>query len=328
MNYWYILRRAWQVTWQHKVLWLLGLLAGLSTQLQLNLGNEATPLRHWVAELALEPSFRPVAIGAAQVFVFATLLFSVLRALGRSGMIHRVNQVERGDTPTARSGWQAALRHGGPVFGIAFLLELPALILVLVGLVPAIAPLVLLALGPASAWRGSTSVFEPWSRALIYTMPVWGLGLLLGEFLGVLGALAERECVLRDRLVQESIAGGWRMLRDRPGPVTGLWLILLALRVGLLILFLPLTLLLAPLLAPTAAMLRSLEFSAPLSGVVGYLSLAALTWALGLAVGCVAEPFLSGCWTLAYRQLAGLEQPSEETATALARLDESSAQTT
>ena len=203
-----------------------------------------------------------------------------------------------------------------------------ALILVLVGLVPVIAPLVLLALGPASARQGGISVFEPWSRALAYTMPVCGLGLLLGEFLGVLGALAERECVLRDRPVQQSIVEGWKMLRHRPGPVTLLWLILLALRIGLLILSIPFALPLVPILAPLVAMIQSLGVSSSLVGVIGYLCLVALTWALGLAVGCVAEPFFSGCWTLAYRHLAGLGQPSEETAMVLARLNANSGQMT
>jgi hypothetical protein len=72
-----------------------------------------------------------------------------------------------------------------------------------------------------------------------------------------------------------------------------------------ILMFLPLAFILKPFVSPAGL--------TPTARVVGYLCMLALLWALGMAVGSVAEPFISSCWTVAYRHLSGLGQMREKT---------------
>lgn len=257
MDYGNILRRAGEITWRHKLLWLFGFLASLNTRFRFDVDSEIPPvrhLRHWAAEFVSSPSFGPVVVSLFLFFLLVSLVFSILKALGRSGLVDQVNQIENGFTPTVQAGWQAAKRYGWRVFWISFLLGLPTLVLMMVGLLPLIIPLILLVLGLTGAGPGGLSVFEPWSQFLICFTPACCLGVLLGEFLGVIGALAERVCILEDRSVWESITGGWELLRDKFAPVAVLWLILVGVRVGIVVLFILMLLPLAVISLPFVAL--------------------------------------------------------------------------
>lgn len=114
-----VLRRTWEITWRHKVLWLFGFLASLNTRFRFDVESEIPPvrhLRHWVAEFVSSPSFGPVVVGLFLFFLLVSLVFSILKALGRSGLVNQVNQIENGSTPTVQAGWQAAKRYGWRVF--------------------------------------------------------------------------------------------------------------------------------------------------------------------------------------------------------------------
>jgi hypothetical protein len=54
----------------------------------------------------------PAVVSLFLLLLLVSLVFSILKALGCSGLVDQVNQIENGSTPTVQAGWQAAKRYG------------------------------------------------------------------------------------------------------------------------------------------------------------------------------------------------------------------------
>ncbi len=298
----YVLCRAWEIVRRNKVLWLSGLLASLTTSLNVDPESEIlVPAYPWIEAFVSGPSFRPVAMGLLQAFTFAGLLAIFVAAAGRTALVSQVHQVGRGTAPSVRTGWDAIERCGGRVYGIALLLGVPRYLLVAIGWLPFLAPVALALFGPASAKPGSLADLVPWTQWYALSVPVSCLGLLLGELLGALGALAERACVVEGLSVRQSITRGWQILNDRIRSVAALWLVLAGVRVGVFLASaLPLLLIVAGALLPFKALVDNTSAAA----LVAYACGLSLSWLLRVALGALTGPFYSACWTLAYRQLS------------------------
>jgi len=308
MAYGEILGRALKITWRHKALWLFGFLASLFIRFpDVNEPMLPPEAKRWLAGFVRSPSFF-LAVGGLVLFIALTAVgVSLLQALGRAGLVDQVNRLEQGTPPTVRAGWSAARRYGWRVFWIAFLLGLPVLALIMIGLAPLIATVVTLLPGlPGPAGGPPASDALLWSLA--YFAPFCLAGALLGVFLGLINTLAERVCVVEDRRVWESIRRGWALLRKRFGALVVLWLILAGIHAGLMfVVFIPTFLLLIPVIFSFVVLVRSLANVTALVWIVGYLFFTVVIWVIGMTIGSISEPFFSGCWTLTYRQLRAME---------------------
>jgi hypothetical protein len=268
--------------------------------------------KRWLADFVRSPSFF-LALGGLVLFVALTgIVVSILQALGRAGLVDQVNRLEQGTPPTVRAGWGAARRYGWRVFWIGFLLGLPVLVLFMIGLAPLITTVVAMLPGlpgPAGGPPGGDALL----RSLACFTPFCLAGVLLGVFLGLINTLAERVCVVEDRRVWESIQRGWALLRKRFGAVLVLWLILAGIHAGLMfVVFIPAFLLLAPVVFSFVVLVKSLANVTALVWIAGYLFLNVVIWVMGMTVGSISEPFFSGCWTLAYRQLRTMAEASAD----------------
>ncbi|MBC7251799.1 MAG: hypothetical protein H5T62_16165 [Anaerolineae bacterium] len=300
MDYGNILSRAWRITWDHRVLWLFGLLASLSFEFRLNVDNLPPSTQQWLREVASHPAFGPVVAGIIVLSLLVELLLAVLNALGRAALVDQVNRIEEGNPVSASSGWEAGKRYGWRVFLIAFLLGLPSMVIILAGLVPVLIASV------RDGWISGEGVPNIVNLVFLCFVPSCCLAAVLGIVLNTIGALAERTCVLEGRSVWQSIRGGWELLRDNLGSVGMLWLILLGLRIGIsLILGIPACLLVTLAVVPTMLLMQE-SLSAGLAGLCG---VAFLFWVAGTAVNSVIETFFSTCWTLGYRDLRAPKEP-------------------
>jgi hypothetical protein len=115
MDYGYILRRAWQILWQHKILWLFGFLASLGGRFRFDLRMEDLPpeAQRRIAEFVSSPRFVPVAVGFVLLMLLIGLALALLNALGRAALVDQVNRVEDGGLPTVRTGWEVGRAAGG-----------------------------------------------------------------------------------------------------------------------------------------------------------------------------------------------------------------------
>src|SRR5436190_18100031 len=93
MHYGELLSRAWQLTWQHKVLWVFGMLAALvsagngGSSARPGANRTGTALPPEIQQQFARPEFIAlVVVGAAILLCIALALF-VLATIGRAGLI-------------------------------------------------------------------------------------------------------------------------------------------------------------------------------------------------------------------------------------------------
>jgi hypothetical protein len=314
MDYGNLISRAWQHTWQHKWLWILGFLAALAgsgggggTGFNMNqsdieqfLGNEAEMIRRletfdWGLILA----------GLAAFLLLLTVMGIVFWLVGlaaRSGLITAYNNLEQGqksDFGTAfRSGWPHVLR----LIGMKIALFLPFII------VP------LLLVGGLVAFVVSAIVTDGESLAggpmvLLCLVPLLCLLPFVIIILSFVDAYAFRGIVLQNLGVIDSIRHGWRIFRDNLSHNLILGLIftviswIYGLIVGLIVGIFA--------LGATGPLILQIVQGEPLS--TGRMVMAGIgaivAGILAAALTSVLVAWQSGTFTLAYRQFANLETP-------------------
>jgi len=308
----YVVRRAWQMTWRNRSLWLFGFLASLSGLLRFDARTTAARLPLEVQRqiaAALQGPHAELAI-AALVFLLLLISFTlaVLGALGRGALIEQANHIENMGAPAAAlAGLQAGKSHTWQVLVILFLLGLPASSVMAVGSASYIASAYALYLSPGPT-PDLAAFTETAARFLACFLPALLLGLFLAVPLCALQRLAVRACVLEDRTIGGSVRRAWELAQSHLGALLVLWLILAGIGAGLTVtLGCPTGLLILGLLIPS----RLLRSTTP-SAQVALCGMSLLLRLAGAAVVGVMETFLSASWTLAYRELTGLGRTGEE----------------
>jgi len=233
MDYGAILKKSWDTVWRHKILWLFGLFAGAGSAVNFNYnygsgsgstgsstGVSSTAQAGWLAfQRFLEQNLGVIIIAFIALFLFG-LLFWIISVAARGGLIHLANEAETGREVRAGDGWSTGFHKWGRVFGIEFLVALPALLLAFV--VAAV-----LGVAAVAALR-SGGAQEAFSRALaglacggICFVVVFGIMVaVISVVLGMVAQVALRYAVLQDLRVMDSLKQGWRDLWGRRGVFT------------------------------------------------------------------------------------------------------------
>jgi hypothetical protein len=316
----YILRRAWRITWEHKILLIFGILVSMGMvgmRLGLSSGQweaavqELPPgLQQPIVDLMHGPYAAAVAVALTVLGFIVGFGLSLLSVLGRVGLVHQVRAVEEYGVAVLKGGWLAGKQHLWQAFFVRLLLALPAGIVVFVGALPA-AVAWLLTVGQERLDAQVFGVLTTGALGLICLGPAVFLSLLLSIPISVLQRLAVRACVLEKLGVRASIARAWGMLRENLGWLALVWLILLLISAGVVIVVgLPLVVVWW-LLFSTAWLAM---FFSPLFSVALVLLLGLAAWLVASAIGGVLETFSSAAWTLAYRELTGMGRTGEEVA--------------
>jgi hypothetical protein len=301
VDYFGILKRAWDVTWRNKALWILGFFAVASSSGGGTSGtsNSASwrqsgstanlePLGAWVDQnLAL------IVAGVALLVVFAVVMF-LLGIAARGGLVHLVNEAEEGRPVKARDGWAVGFRYWGRTFMIGLVLALPIIAVIAVMVLMLFGAGLGLAAGVDSA---SSLAGLGFGGALCCMLPVFIIVIVgLGFLVGVISELAVRYGVLQDVTFGQAIKRGWEDLRAKRGAAV-MWLVMLlpqfaygaVLAVVSLIVLIPVFLLIAA------------------GGVIVGVLLLLLFVILLLLPGAVYNTFYSASWTIFFRRMTGAE---------------------
>ena len=101
----YILRRAWQITWEHKRLWLFGFLVSLgvtgtrigvsSSQWELAVYELPPEMQQPIVAFINDPSFATVAVVFTVLGFVASVGVSLLSNLGRAGLVNQTRAVDK-----------------------------------------------------------------------------------------------------------------------------------------------------------------------------------------------------------------------------------------
>lgn len=300
MDYGYVLSRAWKIIWEHKVLWIFGILVGLGSAGGSG-GSTANPdvtwtmdqPPYWFDNFAFNFSDTQgilLLCGAILLGLLLVALIIFLSTIGKIGIIRGVSDVELG-AQVSRLRFGELFRLSTPyfwrIFGMYFLVVLAFIVAIIVLAVPLAITVVgifcLICLAPLAAFL-LFAVLE----------------------------LAANAIVIEDLGVIEGLKRSWMLVRTKFGPVFVMWLILFVIGlIGGLILALPFFLLAIPwFVGSVVSGSEALQFG----------------WVLWLVCGCLYLPFLlvlsgimqsyiGSAWTLTFLRLIGKEKSDAEPVT-------------
>jgi hypothetical protein len=293
LDYGNILRRAWNITWKHKILWLFGILAGLvgagagnpggrgpDINYQFNYQDPDLPpgIRRLFGNVDLDQNvILAIIAGLACVALIVFVVFVVLAVIGRGGLIGGIRLADQQGRVSFGEAWGIGLSKFLPVF--------------LIGLVVWVVGLLI---------TGASTLLA----ATICLLPLACVGFLLVAVLGVWTQLAQIAAVKEGLDVFGALGRAWQVIRDNLASIIILGLILVVINVVVGFL------LAAPIVAivfPAVVGLIFLSNQAAIAGNLG-LIVAGLCFVIyvpiAIIIGGILQTWVTAAWTLAFEQLS------------------------
>ena len=311
MNYGDLISEAFRITWRNRFLWFFGFFAaggGSSFNLPAGSGDGGVPsnvppsvseLGRWIQE-NLVLFF--VVVGV--LVIVLVLVFIVLALISAGGLTDSVAALHRGEQRRFSSTWRAGLSYFWRVLGQALLFILISLGLLLVIGLP-------VGLGLAAVF----AVTQSTGLRVLFTVLValFAIVLLIAVFVAlyIIGQLALRELIVGGERILGSISAGYNLFRRNLGRSLLVWVIQVALAIGIgiaaLVIFLILGLV---LIGPAVALfLADYTTAAIVVGVVGGLLFLIPSLVISGAIGTFNHAY----WTLAYLRLVEPTPPPAST---------------
>lgn len=303
MDFSKVLRRAWEITWRWKVLWILGFLAALGNGGGGGGGNYTFDSSDWDPGYGYQaPSIPPGVVGAIIAVACLAIIFAialwVVSVIARGGLIAGVHQIEEEGATTFGQAWRAGASRFWTLFGIGILAAVPMLILIVVGIVVFVVGMVSGASVADYSEGGAVAILLP----TILCGGVFCCGaIILAIVLAQIRIYAERAAVLEGLGWIEAFVRGWDVLKSNLGPTIIFWIIFFVIGLALaLVIVAIIFMLMIPFIAIVANVDPGLWMVVP--GCCGGL----LAIIIAALVSAIVETFVSSTWTLAYREMTGL----------------------
>ncbi len=338
MDHFGILKRAWRITWDYKVLWIFGFLIALTSGGGGGNGGGSAGGGNGPNNFAWPDRFpfdiNPaliigLVVACCAVILVLTLVGLVVHYVARTALIRMADEYERtGEKRSFRAGWRLGWnRRAWRMALVQFVVTLPLMLVFLAGLLLAASPLLLWVTKVEALGVIGTVI----SVGLIFLLVI--LLILVAFLLSPWLELAYRKVALDDRGVFAALEEAWLMLRRRLVDGYVMALIMLGIRWALLFVLIPLFLALivvaaviaglpALLVGSLVALAGSKEAALLAGALIGIPVFLLLILVPGSFVNGVIETFNHTVWTLTYRELAltspekGEEEAAEEEAAA------------
>lgn len=307
MNYWDLIKDAFQITWRNKFLWFFGFFVAGSSSFNFNIPTGGGDFDGGDFDFDQSGAAFPflAQIGGSQFLLIALvslvalilfLVFVALALISTGGLADSVAAIDGGQGRRFSTTWRAGVSHIWRVLGQALLF-----ILIGLGLFIVIAVPVGFLVGGTFLATESVGL-----RVLAIILGVFlGIALLIAVFipLAVIGQYALRELVVRGERVTASIGNGFRLFRGNVGRSFLLWLIQLGVMIAAGIALLIATVILGLILFLPTIILAVAEYSiaAMITGIVAGIILIPLFIVASGALGAFNHAY----WTLAYLRLSG-----------------------
>jgi hypothetical protein len=331
-----VLKRAWEITWRYRALWIFGIILALTTaqgwgssngnQAQYRVNGEDLPWPGGEFELPHIPPnvtsiLIAVGVGLACVIVILIVVTTIARYVAETALIRMVDDYEEtGEKHSIRGGFRLGWsRTAFRLFLIKLLIGLPVTVVFILLFALSLAPLLL--------WVTKSSV-----AGILGTVAAIGLffmilflAIIVGAAISLLLKFFWRACALEEVGVTESIRQGFGLVRQRLKDVGIMWLIMVGVQIGWVLAMIAMVIVLFPAIillivlggvlgglpALVVGGLVSLLFEGPVPWVLGalvglpiFILVVATPW---LFLGGLMEVFKSSVWTLTYRDLRALE---------------------
>jgi membrane-anchored glycerophosphoryl diester phosphodiesterase (GDPDase) len=234
------------------------------------------------------------------VVVVLALIFLVLSMISHGALAESVAALHRGETRGFGSAFRAGTANFWRVFGLKVLFFLIALGLMLVILLPVV-------LGGLAAFSLTDSTGLRVLAVVLGVIFVFVALIVVFLPFAIINQYALRELVVSRRRIMESIAGGFGHFRRNIGRSLLVWLIQLAVMLGLGIAVLVVLVIFGAILLGPAIALFATEYTTAgvVAGVVGGILFLVPVLVISGALGAFNHAY----WTLAYLRLV---EPPED----------------
>jgi hypothetical protein len=327
MDHFRIIKRAWQITWNYRILWIFGFLLALTTGGMNGGGGSGSGYRmdnndfQNMFPRGEFPGYSDAFQGALSLLiplaclgVFVGIVFVILRYVSEISLFRMVNRHEEDDTKYSfkegfRLGWSRS----------AFKLFLMDLLVSVIGFI-IFGLLFLIAAVPLLVWTVDSDVLRT-----IGTLASVSLGLII-ILIAILTAIvislvlqfSWRILALENRGVIESLKAGFNMVRSHLSDSIIMGLILFGIGIAFFILMIPVMIMLvffATVVAGLPGLLAYWLASLALEGAAPYM----IGFAIGIPlfllilvipsamISGLFETFKSSVWTLTYREFRSLD---------------------
>lgn len=321
MKYSELLKRALDITWRHRALWLFGFLLALfgggggggggSFRTQTPNGRSGgggirPPSGGELPPMPLIPTETIIIIVVAVILavLLLVLISFLLRVYFQTIIIRMVNEIEEEGNPGVKRGFRLGWsRRTLRLTAINFVVGLVSLIVVLVLLLFGFSPLALLLLDETKFLAPAIILTGGLCLPVFITITVWGI------FVRVLVQLISRQCVLEGSGIVESVKLAFALARRRVSQVAVVWLIMVGVGLGWGIVSALLSMLVLAALIPVAAVAFGIYAAtkATATALIVGVALAILAIiVLSIPILFVTGLYLvfhSAVWTLAYREM-------------------------
>jgi hypothetical protein len=318
MDFGAVISRALRITWNYKILWILGFLAALgsgganfnpSSNINYRAGSSdfSTAMPPWLQDLVDDPG---LILGGLAAFFCIILIIGfiimVISTIARGGLIAGVQQIETEGNTTFGRAWSGGASRFLPLLGLDILLFLPVIIVVVV-LVALFGGSIIAAV--ASSQGGVNDNGGAIGGLIAGGLSIFCCGLcvvilysLLAQAIQVLG---ERAIVLEGAGVISAISRAWALLRANLGNIILLALVMLVISFafGLITAVIAGAALLPGMGLAFTDLNRSGALQAGTTILVVILVIVAMI--VGAIVQTLFITFNSAAWTLAFRQFTG-----------------------
>ncbi|NIQ76611.1 MAG: hypothetical protein GTN93_00615 [Anaerolineae bacterium] len=341
MDYGKVLKRAWEILWQYRVLWVFGVIVALAAAggggpnfYTFDSGDfdEGYPFgpegwtRSWeltevvpqAAEVwaAVAGGILAIVLGLACLAVIIFVVKTIFLYVGETALIRMVDDFEetgekRGVRQGFRLGWsRTALR----LFVIDLLSKLPAMVILFLFFLLGVGVVALMTVARDAVVLQGISIVAAIGLAFLVIL----LAIVIALAVSLVRPLIFRRCAVEGVGVIDSLKEGFAFIRRHITDVVLTWLIMIGLQIGWGLALIPVVLFL---------LFVGVVFGGGLGLLVGGLASlvakGAVPWILGTLVGLpifilvlaapltflngLAEVYKSSVWTLAYRELRALE---------------------
>jgi hypothetical protein len=303
MDFGYILKRAWEIIWKFKVLWIFGILASCGQASRSSAGNSgyrfASQETNFSPQIEqffarLNPGISALLIAIALIIILALIVIAILLAtVGRVGLIRGTMKAEQGaERLTFGELWKEGLAYFWRVFGLNLL----------IGVIIFLAIVILTILGVVLT-IGTLGIF------ILCLVPLTCLFIPVAWAVSVIVEQANVALVVENLDIIDAIKRGWQVVWDNIGNMIVMSLILLlgVSLIGGAIIGLPLLIVVAPAIAgvaagTTVAIRNGLIFS----GLLFIVYLPVL-----LLLSGILRAYTSSAWTLTYLRLTHKPSPQQ-----------------
>jgi hypothetical protein len=296
MDFGYVLKRAWQIIWKFKVLWIFGILASCGqaggsggSNSGYRFSGQDLNLSPNISLPHLDPVIIALLIGAGIFVILALIVLAILLGtVGRVGLIRGTVKAEQGAVRlTFGELWRDGLQYFWRVFGLNLLVG----VIIFLGVMAVIMVMII----PTVFTFGLCLI----PLICLFIPAMWVVSVLIEQ--------ANVALVVENLGITEAISRGWRVVRDNIGNMIVMSLILF-LGIGLiggLIIGIPLLIVGTPammgVVAGTSAALRN---GMIVSGLLFLVYLPVLFLLSG-----ILKSYTTSAWTLTYLRLTA--KPSQ-----------------